>query len=58
MEEASSSSALQHNLRTIFDLCDQDKDGVIAVRDFERIGRDHLENAQVSYLSREGVTIG
>ncbi|KAL5479494.1 hypothetical protein EMCRGX_G023021 [Ephydatia muelleri] len=46
MEEQSTSSSLQHNLRTIFDLCDQDRDGVIAVRDFERIGRDHLENAQ------------
>ena len=58
MEEQSTSSSLQHNLRTIFDLCDQDRDGVIAVRDFERIGRDHLENAQVSYLSHEGATIG
>lgn len=54
MEEQSTSSVLQNNLRTIFDLCDQDRDGVIAVQDFERIGRDHFENAQVSCGDRLG----
>ena len=54
MEEQSTSSVLQNNLRTIFDLCDQDRDGVIAVQDFERIGRDHFENAQVSRGDRLG----
>lgn len=36
-------------MREIFDLCDQDNDGVIYASDFREIGQEHFENPEVSH---------
>ena len=38
------------NLRTIYDLCNPDRDGVIAVAEFRRIGQQHFGRTQVTAL--------
>ena len=35
------------HLKTIFDLCDQDKDGCISAEDFRSIGLEHFGKTQV-----------
>ena len=44
MEEGKSVS---EHLKLIFDLCDADKDGVIAAKDFRVIGQEHFGKTQV-----------
>ena len=44
MEEG---SQLSEQLKVIFDLCDADRDGVIAVEDFRRIALEHFGKNQV-----------
>ena len=34
-------------MKVIFDLCDQDKDGLIYAKDFREIGLEHFEKADV-----------
>ena len=35
-------------LRFVFNLCDTDRDGVISVEEFRRIGLDHFDRTKVS----------
>ena len=35
-------------MRVIFDLCDQDNDGLICAQDFREIGREYFEKPDVS----------
>lgn len=35
------------HLKTIFDLCDRDKDGCISVQEFKTIGLEHFGDTQV-----------
>ena len=35
-------------MRVIFDLCDQDNDGLISAQDFREIGREHFQKPDVS----------
>lgn len=37
-------------MKIIFDLCDQDKDGVICAEDFRKIGQEHFEKPHVSFV--------
>lgn len=37
------------HLKTIFDLCDRDKDGCISAQDFKSIGLEHFGETQVSH---------
>lgn len=36
-------------LRFVFNLCDDDQDGVISVDEFRRIGYDHFDKTKVSF---------
>ena len=45
--------AMEHDetsvhLRSIFDLCDQDRDGVVSVEEFRELGQKHFGTAEVS----------
>lgn len=61
MEEG---SQLSEQLKVIFDLCDADRDGVIAVEDFRRIALEHFGKNQVgarwsrSHLGRRARLLG
>ena len=46
MEESLKSGA--GHMKEIFDLCDQDNDGLICAQDFKKIGQDHFEKPHVS----------
>lgn len=45
--EATLKDGVEH-LKTIFDMCDQDKDGCISAEDFRSIGLEHFGKAQVT----------
>lgn len=45
--EASLNSGVEQ-MKVIFDLCDQDNDGLINAQDFRKIGQEHFENQHVS----------
>ena len=47
-EEMDGGEEALEQLRIIFNLCDSDKDGVISVDDFRRIGSEHFDKSQVS----------
>lgn len=46
MEETLKSGVEQ--MKVIFDLCDQDSDGLIYAKDFKEIGLQHFEKPDVS----------
>lgn len=48
MEETLKSGVEQ--MKVIFDLCDQDNDGLIYAKDFRKIGQEHFEKPDVSKL--------
>lgn len=35
-------------MKVVFDLCDQDNDGLICAKDFRKIGQEHFEKPHVS----------
>ena len=43
----------EDQLKLIFDLCDQDKDGLITAQDFRSLGNEHFGNSQVREGERE-----
>ena len=47
-EEMDGGEEALEQLRIIFNLCDSDRDGVISVDDFRRIGSEHFDKTQVS----------
>ena len=49
-EEEEEEDSLEQ-LRFVFNLCDNDRDGVISVDEFRRIGRDHFDRTKVSSLA-------
>lgn len=57
-DEAEVDESLSHgveHLKTIFDLCDRDKDGCISAEEFRTIGQEHFGDTQVlgtRYYSR------
>ncbi len=42
------------HLKTIFDLCDRDKDGCISAQDFKSIGLEQFGETQVRYKYQQG----
>ena len=50
MELESGSKSGSEHLKLIFDLCDQDKDGLITAEDFRSIGHEYFGRTQVSLL--------
>lgn len=46
MEESLKSGVGQ--MKVIFDLCDQDNDGLICAEDFKKIGLEHFQKPHVS----------
>ena len=43
----------EDQLKLIFDLCDQDKDGFITAQDFRSLGNEHFGNTQVRERERD-----
>ena len=54
MEEGESVS---EHLKLIFDLCDKDKDGIIAAKDFRVIGIEHFGKTQVREMGNSTVAV-
>lgn len=50
MEVDGSSKGGTEHLKVIFDLCDQDKDGLITAEDFRSIGQEYFGRTQVGLV--------